>query len=447
MKYSLSKFTKTINHDSGDIIIYNTYTGKQSYIFDESIKEQLRRLRLSPQEEKYVDKRLIENFCVPFDTDENMLVYNKISEYINSSECLTLILFPTLDCNFKCSYCYENKEKGFMSDDTIEKIYLAIVQHYADVRFKFLKLEWFGGEPLLGFDKMLYLTKKVNNFCSEKGIIFQHSITTNGYLLTNDCVKKLLDNKIEIFQITVDGMPETHDKYRVLRDNKPTWGTIINNIIEMKKLSRVFKVIVRINYNYEILDTIEEFLNFYQINIGDDERFELAFKPIGHWGGENDDLVDVVPLEYHSYILDQLLDMCKNKGILSTIHFNFSCGSELCYANKKNSFVIYKNGNIGKCTLEEMPDRESDFVIGDVDDGYFKINEEKEKKWLLDDKDYIEYLNSNSCFECIAYPFCCGTSCPAHRVRNGLKSKVKCSPTKSNVENIVCLNYEMSKSR
>ena len=445
MKYRLSKFTRTVNVESGDIIIYNTYTGKQSYIFDTDIKEQLHRICSYPQDETDIDHRLISNFCVPVDMDENMFVYNKVKGFMDSSDSLSLILFPTLDCNFNCSYCYENKEKGIMSNETFENIYSSIVNHYEVTKYRFLKLEWFGGEPLLCYEKILNFTKRVNDFCDEKGILFQHSITTNGYLLSPIRIKSLLDNKVITYQITIDGAAKTHDSYRHLKDGKATWKTIIDNLVAMKEFNDNFAVLIRVNYNYEILDSIEEFLDIYKEKFGDDERYELAFKPIGHWGGENDAAVEIVPFDYHSFVLDELLKMCKSRGLLSTANFSFSCGSELCYANKKNCFVVYKNGYLGKCTLEEQPEEGSDFVIGNLNEGYFKIDNYKESKWLPNDLAFINYLNSNGCFDCIAYPFCCGTTCPAHRVKHGMENRAKCTPTKNNIDNIVSLNYEISK--
>lgn len=176
MKYCLSKFTRMINAENGDIIIFNTYTGKQNFVFDEIIKRQIEMLRSFPQEEKLIDSRLLSYFCVPEGTDENLLVFNNVNNFLNSSESLSLILFPTLDCNFACTYCYENKEKGFMLDETYDKLFAAIKKHHEENHIKFLKLEWFGGEPLLCYDKLIEFTKEVNDFCDSEKIIYQHSI-------------------------------------------------------------------------------------------------------------------------------------------------------------------------------------------------------------------------------------------------------------------------------
>ena len=150
MKYKLSKYTKILKNDeSGDIVIFNTYNGQQSYIFDENLKKQIKKLQVCSMEEENIDNRLIIKYCVPENIDESRMVYEKISEKIHSKKTLSLIIFPTLDCNFKCTYCYENKEKGFMDDVTLNNIYTSVMDHFQNNRFEYLKLEWFGGEPIL----------------------------------------------------------------------------------------------------------------------------------------------------------------------------------------------------------------------------------------------------------------------------------------------------------
>ena len=445
MRYRLSKFTHVINVENGDVIVYNTFTGKQCFLYDEELKKQIFKLQKGSEYESELDQRLIEYFCCLEESNENIFVLDKVEEYLNSSESLSLIIFPTLDCNFKCSYCYENREKGIMSEVTFDNIYSSIVTLYNAKKFNHLKLEWFGGEPLLCFEQIINFEKKTNEFCCKNNITFQHSMTTNGYLLSKNNVVKLLKHNINTFQITIDGAPTTHDIYRPLRNGSPTWKTIINNLIAMRQTDGNFNVLIRVNYNYEILDSIEEFLDIYKKEFSEDKRYGLIFKPIGHWGGENDATVDVVPTDYHSFILDELLKVCKAKKLNSFISFDFSCGSELCYANKKYSYVIYKNGYIGKCTLEEQPDENSDYVIGNINSGFFDIDKTKENKWLLNKEEFINYLDTNGCFDCIAYPFCCGTTCPAHRVNNGFEVRAKCTPTKNNIDSIVSLNYEISK--
>ena len=101
-----------------------------------------------------------------------MAIYKKIKNVIEDECSLSLIIFPTLECNFRCQYCYENKELGFMSQTTIENIYSAVVQHYETVKFKFFKLEWFGGEPLLFYNNLLELTIRLNEFCKLHDIAY-----------------------------------------------------------------------------------------------------------------------------------------------------------------------------------------------------------------------------------------------------------------------------------
>lgn len=75
---------------------------------------------------------------------------------------ITIILKPTSECNFRCSYCYHadtNYERGRMSLELFEEIIQKSVSYYNDI-----VLIFHGGEPLLmGYDffvKALEIIKK-----------------------------------------------------------------------------------------------------------------------------------------------------------------------------------------------------------------------------------------------------------------------------------------------
>ena len=62
-------------------------------------------------------------------------------------------------CNFACSYCYENEHKGcnFISDEILEKI-IAFIQNS---NVLYTNLLWYGGELLLQWEKIIFLTNYV----------------------------------------------------------------------------------------------------------------------------------------------------------------------------------------------------------------------------------------------------------------------------------------------
>ena len=63
MKYKLSNYTRIINKDEfHEMIIYNTSSGKQSVIFDDLIKHQIKALVQEPREAVELDSRIVENY-------------------------------------------------------------------------------------------------------------------------------------------------------------------------------------------------------------------------------------------------------------------------------------------------------------------------------------------------------------------------------------------------
>ena len=444
MKYIFSRFTRVIPYEDTEIlIIYNSFNGNQSYVYSSEIKKQIELLLQGPVEEDQLDEAVKQKYCIIEGTDEVALVSNGIRKRINNDNHLNIIIIPTTDCNFRCVYCYEQKESGFISDETLNKLFDSISLYFSKINGKkSLRLDWFGGEPMLFFNKMVDYCIRINKYCVEHEILFQHSMTTNGYLLTKDKAAKLIECGINLYQITIDGTSNTHDKYRQLKNGSPTWQTIVNNLIDLKNIADDFKVQIRINYNLEIAESVDEFFEFFERTFGGDKRFELTFHAIGHWGGDNDSKVSVVSPEYQSYMMHELAKTGLSRGITQFVSYVPSCGAELCYANMRRSYVIYKNGLIGKCTLEESPDKDSAFVIGDINDGYFRIDAEKEKKWIHTEIDYINHVETNKCGECISFPICGGTSCPAYRIKNGKYAK-KCTPTMYCIDDLIKLNYEM----
>ena len=61
---------------------------------------------------------------------------------------------------------------------------------------------------------------------------------------------------------------------------------------------------------------------------------------------------------------------------------------------------------------------------------------------LITEIDYINHVETNKCGECISFPICGGTSCPAYRIKNGKYAK-KCTPTMYCIDDLIKLNYEM----
>ncbi len=162
----------------------------------------------------------------PFDE----LAYFKFAYYrsVFDNSTLVTIVLPTLDCNFKCPYCFEFKKHITISQPIIDA-YLRWVESKLQDK-KHFHITWFGGEPLLALKQMQRITDQALALCDRFGCGYSSSITTNGYLLTADTIRKLDSMRVANVHVTLDGPAATHDYYRQTRGGRPTFDRILTNI-------------------------------------------------------------------------------------------------------------------------------------------------------------------------------------------------------------------------
>ena len=94
-----------------------------------------------------------------------------------------------------------------------------------------LTVAWFGGEPLLAMDIIEDLSLYFLDICAKLKKPYFSMMTTNGYLLTPKNIDKLKKCHITGYQITLDGLSNTHNRQRVGINGNGTWEQIISNLI------------------------------------------------------------------------------------------------------------------------------------------------------------------------------------------------------------------------
>jgi uncharacterized protein len=136
---------------------------------------------------------------------------------------LNITLLTTLQCNFACDYCFQgdhgdyNKFAEKMSLDTARRV-ADWVEHELDrVRPQKLVLSFFGGEPLLNLPVMYFLAGRLWEATRARGVRQVVSIITNGLLLTEEVVDRMLPFGLQGVKITLDGDRDTHNRMRPLR--------------------------------------------------------------------------------------------------------------------------------------------------------------------------------------------------------------------------------------
>jgi uncharacterized protein len=165
-------------------------------------------------------------FFVKDDIDEvDILRYRHKMEVIDSRD-YNLIINPTLECNFSCWYCYQEHPKGHMSEKTKQTVMAHIKYMIEKKHITRLDLGWFGGEPLLYFDEVVYpIAAYAKLLCGKHNIPYRAQITTNASKIDMPMIEKMKEIKLPSFQITIDGDPKRHNLIRNEK-GKPSFDTI-----------------------------------------------------------------------------------------------------------------------------------------------------------------------------------------------------------------------------
>jgi len=430
-EYKVSKATYRCDYED-KVLLINTLRGK--LMFSNNQKDINNMFQLIQDtgkvenEDEIFEKLLSNGFIVEKTLNEEIVMKKRYWDEVYDSR-LGITIMPTEQCNCRCPYCYENFSKSKMNEKNLESFILFLQKNL--VYYTGLNISWFGGEPLLALDVIEKISSKAIELCRLHRIMFDSSITTNGVLLTPEVMKRLLTCRVNRFQITLDGPKETHDTTRVLRNGAGTFDTIINNLLAIKKVkTATLRINVRINVTQESMKKLPELIVFLNKNFGADRRFSFYFRPIGDWNSNirsgilKDSLLSSLELVY-KVLLDCSIKL--NYGILYQMLM-----SPMCFANKKNHFVLGADGAIYKCTV--YFDKEKNNIGQLQSDGQILWNEEKLAQWITDK------YNNAKCENCFLSATCHGKGCPAKKIIFDMD--MGCGHEKDNIVNILKLVYQ-----
>jgi len=392
--------------NSINFIVYNSLSGALAEIEPSTmdILESSDKISITMFEKNsdLLEKLTIGGFIIDEKINELSVVKQRFLEKRNDLSVLNLTISPTLDCNFDCFYCYQERDNNLMSlniQDSITKLIL----DRRDV--KKINVCWYGGEPLLSFNIIKYISNNIIDICHDKNIKYSSSMISNGYLLDEEKVDILKDFNLKNIQITIDGPPETHNKRRKLKEcHKETFWKILENIKFL--INQNISVTIRINVDNSNVSNIEKFIDILvkqKIN-----KVSVYLGQLKPYSSRVDRLenffLNQEEMAYWDLKLQQLL---ADKGITSDrdIHFP-SQKSHYCAADLKNSFVIDHNGNLYKCWAE-LGDLSK--CIGNIIDLLGKkanssIELRNLKKWEA----WTPFEDYKQCSMCKILPICMG---------------------------------------
>ncbi len=139
---------------------------------------------------------------------------------------LQLTVCPTVNCNYRCVYCYQ-KHVGRLMPEEVQDALDAFLDAQTPAVDE-LRITWFGGEPLLGLDRVIEpLTER---FRARVGERYSARMISNGWLLTPQVSERLVELGVESVQVTLDGPRAVHDERRPLAGGGGTFDRILANL-------------------------------------------------------------------------------------------------------------------------------------------------------------------------------------------------------------------------
>jgi uncharacterized protein len=309
-----------------------------------------------------------------------------------------LIIMPTLNCNFSCWYCYETHTKAMMSSDTVCNIIAYIKILIYERRISSLHLDWFGGEPLLGFDKIIKpIAAEAKKICKNKDVTFWMTMTTNGFLLKESMIPFFKEYNLNSFQITLDGNEEQHNRVRYFgKQKRGSYSTIVNNIGLLAKNN--VGVQLRINYTKDMLDTISDIIPYFSQDIRSNILVALAQVWQDRKKNTASDDRWLFEKEIYSLFMKAGYRVFDHKIGTGRVYS--------CYADSMSTAVINYDGRVFKCTTPDFENTQEDGILT-----------EKGISW---DENRIAHrlaratFDRKLCLRCKYLPICSG-GCSTHQ--------------------------------
>ena len=410
MSYKASIYNNI--YTKGEVVyMWNSYSNALVKM-DVPTYEKFQSKALEPE----IGMQLLNNgILVREDRNEYEEVKDRAAKFINSDtpDNLVLVIAPTLACNYKCVYCFENGRESYCSMN--EKV-VAQVNEFVSRKVKSLNhlkklsVTWFGGEPLLAFPVIKTLSDSFISLCEEQGIEYRANIITNGRHLTEDKAKAFSELNIKRVQISFDGTEDvycqkklaTSEDYRITVENIMSAARYLDNIILRVNIS---------DSNFgDAYKLVDEFLGEMGL------AGKIKISPACTIEGTSEERQK----RYREYVKEErkLREYIETKYGSDSYHVRIPCSrGAVCTLASKNNFVIGPEGELYKC---EHHVGQKDLEVGhikEVEVGHVEdfevgsIEEVDNEKIKVYESICSSVAGDSKCKTCSVYPVCMG-GCP-----------------------------------
>lgn len=318
----------------------------------------------------------------------------------------------TSECNLACSYCFEGngqrKQKPHVKD--INKAFIEhmpLLVDYIDQLYELndeqkTKIIFHGGEPTLikpeNISQLIEIEKSKNHE-------IDWEMQTNGTLLNEKYQDMIKKYDIGV-GISLDGLKEHHDRYRVTKAGQGTFDLIVKHIDQLRSLHVRTGVLITItDNNVNDLRSIYDFLakkglsfSFNALYPTENKRASLDAETFAY---EICDLFDYWIADTSSQIMiinfEQIIEgLLKPEMGIPSCNWQKDCSESF--------FAMDVDGNAFPC---EHWVNNFDFCYGNIKD--HSLEELHKGHSFFADR--IKFLQEHECGNCSAFQLCYG-GCP-----------------------------------
>lgn len=433
----VSKYTFCFDYNENEYYIYNSLSNalvevdKSHHDVISDAKTTQEELNENSFDSDFWQMLINKRFINDNEKDEFLLYKSMILPLRNQRDFMHLTLAPTMECNFKCFYCFETeKKKGVMSPQIMD----SIVKYVKSIKeLNSIFLTWFGGEPLMAIPQMELFYKKLRKVYKKE---FKSNIITTGYYLTESVIPILQKLQIGSVQITLDGKKEDHNKIKHTPERDDVFSKVLANIDLLTDQAPEINVVFRINLTKKnIGDYVELYKYLSERYAGKNIGISPAF--VSDRTGISTNNCFISRDESANYILD----LCKTHNIYTPwIRYPKPlCGE--CAIRDQRAISFDSHGYAYKCW--EMIGQEK-FAIGQInsDGDIDKIN-----NLLLNRQLYgADPMDDPQCSACEYLPICDG-GCPIQRIQNDFENRTNdvCTFYKSHLADFMRIHIDFKK--
>ena len=407
----LSKYCKIYpdREDADSLLLFSTI--KASIItVPRSMIADIEKDNLSEEEKE----TLVELGFIVKDWNEEKLKMLDLMNRLNTiNKKFEAVLVMNLDCNLACKYCFEGQRKGkfYMTPETADAFVEFVEGRTKEGGLEQISVTFYGGEPLLSKELIIYTAKKLKALAESNGIEFSFSFITNGTLLTLDTVNKLKTYGLKSALFTLDGHRDVHNEFRPFKNGKGSFDTIFRN---MQEICGLVDIQLGGNFTKENYMEFPRLLDYFtEMGFTPEKVSAIKFDPVSK---ESD---GIAPPDFHDgcetinepWIIEASIFL--REEILRRGYRTSKVTPIACMIENKHKMVVNYNGDIYKCP--GLIGREG-LKVGHISSGIMNYKQSHN----------LDNWKNERCLDCEYLPLCFGGCRYMKLVRDGNMNGVDC---------------------